>query len=50
MTTHGSPIWDTVAPAGPLFAITYNGTCVPFSLVPNSRQACSWCRADTPLP
>ena len=26
ITAHGSPIWDTVAPAGPLFSIAYNGT------------------------
>ncbi|KAL8283524.1 hypothetical protein RQP46_005627 [Phenoliferia psychrophenolica] len=26
ITARGSPIWDTVAPAGPLFSITYNGT------------------------
>ncbi|KAK4702497.1 hypothetical protein P7C70_g3725, partial [Phenoliferia sp. Uapishka_3] len=26
ITPHGSPIWDTSAPSGPLFSIAYNGT------------------------
>lgn len=26
MTPSGSPIWDTSAPSGPLFSISYNGT------------------------